>query len=105
MPTQIRIARSSEQELNSIEDFFDTISKMYYDEESMEAIGSYVIEQTIDKSEFSIDRIILGYRVMIENAFDQNESYLKFNERINRLIVLGDAATEPAASAIKELHQ
>jgi hypothetical protein len=80
---QLRMARASQEQLDTLRKWFQELEAMLEDEKSdMHDIGQFVSKTYEARRIDEYERILMGYETMIENACDQSLTYLDFKPEI-----------------------
>lgn len=99
----IRMARATEQDIEAVNTFWETICGWA---ESEDRIDADSVQRVIDAIEGSFNRVFWGYQVLHDNACDKSLSYLDYKPEIKGLEQQRDqllAACERGQDILAEL--
>ena len=84
---QMRMARSSPEDINQLREFFFKLEELLEDWEKDECdIGQWITENYSEQCGRHWQRLLMGYETMFENACNPNLDYLSWKPEIQEAI-------------------
>ena len=82
---RLRMGKAPKSELERIRRFFDELEEINHESDDIEKLGEFIYSW-LQSPNFSIERVLMGYQVLIDNACDPSLDYLDFKPEIKDAI-------------------